>query len=242
MPAELARAAGLPRFATTTTGLDGKRCSERPFDEVSSRPASWDLPFALCWANAAAVVALGRQRVPHPPGPAPAARTTCATSGAMLSALADFGAARVDGKPLFIVYQAGCCPSLRRPLDIWRTEADRVDSPVWSTRSRSRPASTRAGTRRFVGFLELLGALPAAVQRGRRPGRGAWSTPGLNVYDLRRAGRRFPRVHLAGGPVPYETAFPPRQHARRGANGWVIHHASPAIYVVRSGWRGYRAA
>src|SRR5215472_10557960 len=103
--AELARTHGIHGFCYYHYWFQGKRLLGRPFEEVlaSGEP---DLPFCLCWANEP----WSRRWNGRPDDVLQAQEYSLADDQAhirwLLPALKDRRAIRIDGKPVFIVYQA----------------------------------------------------------------------------------------------------------------------------------------
>ncbi len=108
---------------------DGRRIIERPFDEVlrSGKP---DFPFCLAWANeswsgiwhGSPNTLLIEQRYPGP-------EDEEAHFNLVLPAFHDHRYVRVDGKPVFVVYNPHELPSTERFIDHWRRLAQRVGLP-----------------------------------------------------------------------------------------------------------------
>lgn len=116
--AQLAREAGIEGFCYWHYWFAGRRLLERPFDEVlqSGRP---DYPFCLGWANAswtgtwygAADRILVEQTYPG-------AHDHTAHFNALLPAFRDQRYIKVDGKPLFLVFQPSDID--RQTIDLWQ--------------------------------------------------------------------------------------------------------------------------
>lgn len=123
--AELARTHGIEAFVYWHYWFAGKRLLQRPFDEVleSGHP---DFPFALAWANATwsgvwygeTTRVLIEQTYP---GPADYDRHF----GDLLTAFHDPRQVRVDGKPLFVVFQPTELPDAGQFVDQWQDLARR---------------------------------------------------------------------------------------------------------------------
>ena len=121
--ADMARAFGIEAFCYYHYWFAGRRILERPFDEVlaSGEP---DFPFCLCWANGtwsgiwhgAADRILIEQTYP---GPEDYARHF----EAVLPAFRDSRYVRVDGEPLFVVFEPTQLPEPRRFVDQWKSLA-----------------------------------------------------------------------------------------------------------------------
>ena len=126
--AELAAAHGIHGFCYYHYWFSGRQLLERPFQEVlhTGEP---HLPFALCWANdpwsrrwdGREDELLVRQEY--------SADDDLAHVRALLPALADKRAIRIDGRPIFLVYRAQHLPDPRRTTDVWRSEITRAGLP-----------------------------------------------------------------------------------------------------------------
>jgi len=127
--AELARAAGIEGFCYWHYWFAGKRLLERPFQEVleSGQP---DFPFCLGWANetwtgiwhGAPRRILIEQTYPG--------RTDYERHfQALLPALCDPRYIRVEGKPLFLVYQPRKLPQPQQFIEQWQELASRNGLP-----------------------------------------------------------------------------------------------------------------
>src|SRR5438034_205774 len=123
--AALARDHGIYGFCYHHYWFNGRQLLSRPFQEVleSGRP---DLPFCLCWANEPWTRAWdgnsGEVLVPQEYSDADDRNHI----RWLLNAFADPRYIRVEGKPLFLVYQASRLPDLSRTTETWREEAIRA--------------------------------------------------------------------------------------------------------------------
>ena len=122
--ARLAREYGIYGFCYYHYWFQGKRLLERPFNEVleSRRP---DFPFCLCWANEAwtrrwdgreGEVLMQQQYSPE---------DDRRHMAALIPAFDDPRYIRIDGKPVFLVYQTRHLPDAAATSAIWREEARR---------------------------------------------------------------------------------------------------------------------
>jgi lipopolysaccharide biosynthesis protein len=123
--AELAREYGIHGFCYYHYWFNGRRILERPVNEIvqSGEP---DFPFCLCWANenwtrrwdgAEAEVLLEQHY---------GAADDLAHVRSLIPVFSDHRYIRVDGKPLFLVYQARALPEPCETTDLWRREAERA--------------------------------------------------------------------------------------------------------------------
>ncbi len=102
---------------------DGRRLLERPFEEVlaSGRP---DLPFCLCWANQTwSGIWHGepKRTLIEQTYPGPADHD--AHFAVLLRAFLDPRHLRVDGKPVFVIYEPYAIPDLAAVLERWQGAA-----------------------------------------------------------------------------------------------------------------------
>jgi hypothetical protein len=124
--ADLAREYGIEGFCYWHYWFAGKRLIERPFQEVLASGAP-DFPFCLAWANQSWTGIWhgepGRKLVEQTyPGDADFEEHF----NAVLPAFRDPRYIRVDGKPLFLVYDPQDLPDARKFTDLWRNLARRA--------------------------------------------------------------------------------------------------------------------
>jgi lipopolysaccharide biosynthesis protein len=127
--AQLARDHGIEAFCYFHYWFAGKRILERPFKEVltSGQP---DFPFCLCWANqtwtgiwhGAPDRILIEQTYPG-------MEDHRRHFESLLPAFSDRRYLRVDGKPLFVIYNPRKLPDSRRVTDLWRELATKSGFP-----------------------------------------------------------------------------------------------------------------
>jgi lipopolysaccharide biosynthesis protein len=237
--ADLARAHGIFGFCYYHYWFGGRRLLSRPFQQVldSGRP---DFPFCLCWANeswtrawdGASGEVLVRQEYSETDD-----RDHIRW---LLAAFADPRYVRVDGKPLFLVYQAGRLPNPNRTTDIWRTEAQRAGiGDLYLCRVENEAG---LGDPSLLGFDAAVDFQPDFGQLGR-PRRRSLVARGVRRLHVSNQAYRWHRIYdyrtivdrmLARSPVSYKR-FPcvtpgwdntPRRH--RG--GFVFHDPIPEEY------------
>ncbi len=131
--ANLARAAGLSGFCYYHYWFAGRRLLHRPFDEVlaSSEP---DFPFMLCWANenwtrawdGGAREVLLQQSYSD--------TDTRAHARHLAPAFDDPRYIRVEGRPVFAVYNTDALPDPRRWTDVFRETCLKDGSSPYLTR------------------------------------------------------------------------------------------------------------
>ena len=123
--AEMARSYGIHAFCYYHYWFEGRRLLERPFQEVLSS-GDPSLPFLLCWANHnwtrgwdGLSQELLVEQTYSPQDDLDHIRWLC-------EAFADHRYLRIDGRPVFLVFQSSRLPSSLRTTERWRTEAQRL--------------------------------------------------------------------------------------------------------------------
>ena len=126
--AELARAHGITGFCYYHYWFSGKQLLERPFEEVlaSGRP---DFPFCLCWANEPWSRRWDGQEQDVLQPQSYSEEDDRRHIAWLLPAFLDERAIRVDGKPLFLVYQGRELPDPARTVEIWQEAAREAGLP-----------------------------------------------------------------------------------------------------------------
>jgi glycosyltransferase involved in cell wall biosynthesis len=228
MQAELARAHGIHGFCYYHYWFEGKRLLERPFNDVlaSGRP---DFPFCLCWANEP-----WSRRWDGQPKDVLQAQNYSLDDDRLhidwlLPALGDSRAITIEGKPLFLVYQAKELPDPRRTTEIWRSAVERAGlKGIYLVAVETGWDAGWDAT--SVGFDAKLLFQPQFSLLRTVPRSKVCVPGGLEVYDYDRA---WP-ILAAPPAVPYRrygTVFPSWDNSpRRGAAGVAIHGATPASY------------
>lgn len=121
--AELARSYGIEAFCYYHYWFGGRQLLERPLQEVvaSGQP---DFPFCVCWANQTwSGVWHGAARRVLIEQTYPGREDHEEHFAALLPAFRDPRHFRVDGKPVFIIYEPRLLPGGRETLDLWRDMA-----------------------------------------------------------------------------------------------------------------------
>ena len=228
MQAELARAHGIHGFCYYHYWFGGKRLLERPFDEVLSSGQP-DFPFCLCWANEP-----WSRRWDGQPQDVLQPQTYSLDDDRrhiewLIPALRDRRAIRIEGKPVFLVYQVKELPDPRRTVDIWRTEVERAGLPgIYLIGVETGWDAAWDAT--AVGFDAKVLFQPQFSMLRTVP-RSMVSAPGsLEVYDYDAA---WP-ILANPEPVPYRrysSVFPSWDNSpRRGMAGLAVHNSTPASY------------
>ena len=151
--AELAREYGIAGFCYYHYWFGGRRILERPVDEIlkSSEP---DFPFCLCWANHSWNTAWQGTSNTLIEQVYPGLNDHAAHFDWLLQAFTDLRYLKVDGRPIFVIYEPDNIPDVRKVTDFWRDQAVKAGLPglhligvshrdeKWDPRSRGLDAST----------------------------------------------------------------------------------------------------
>lgn len=204
--AELAAAHGVHAFCYWHYWFAGRRMLDLPFGQVLESGAP-DFPFCLGWANQSwSTVWTGGSRVlveQTYPGPDDHARHF----DAVLPALRDPRAVRVDGRPLFFVYRPIDLPDAAGFAQQWRTLAECAGLPGLYLVGETKGGWSAAAS----GFDAELTVPLYAASRRRFTG---------------RVGSRIDRLRRRPFRVPYDSIAPPAH-----ASG-----PHPELPVVMSNW------
>lgn len=246
--AEMARAHGVGGFCYYHYWFDGKLLLERPFNEVleTGRP---DFPFCLCWANGnwnrrwdgrEQDVLMAQRYERYDPE---------RHLRWLSRAFADPRYVTVDGRPLFLVYDASSIPEPLRLVTGWREAAVRLGIPqpwlcgVMSPGNRMSPAEFRAagfdgatefyptGERPLTGVLDSgPGRTAVRVHRRVRQALGAFlpQRPLPAIHDYRALAAAAMR---SGVPSAFPCVMPGWDNTpRRGRRATVIQNDDAALY------------
>lgn len=127
--AELARAHGIEAFCYYHYWFGGRRIIERPFNEVLSSGEP-DFPFCLCWANQTwSGVWHGEPKKILIEQTYPGAEDHQQHFDTLLPAFTDPRYLKVDGKPVFMIYDPMDIPDLRATVALWREMAAAAGLP-----------------------------------------------------------------------------------------------------------------
>jgi len=226
--ASLAREYGIHGFCYYHYWFNGKRLLERPFEEVL-RSGDPDLPFCLCWANEPWSRRWDGMEHEVLQPQSYGEEDDLNHIHWLLPALSDPRAIRIEGSPVFIVYQGHRLPEPQRTIDVWRREVEKAGLPgiyliAVETGWDAGWDATEVGFDAKLLFQPQFSILRSAV-RIEIPGK-----PKLQVYDYESA---WP---VLASPEPvgyrrYESVFPSWDNtARQGENGTVIHGSTPEAY------------
>ena len=225
--AEMAEAYGIHGFCYYHYWFHGKRLLEKPFDAVlkSGDPS---FPFCLCWANEP----WSRRWDGRPHDVLQHQSYSTADDiehiRSLLPALTDPRAITIDGKPIFIVYQARDLPDPARTVDLWREEVERAGLPglylmTVETGWDAGWDATKLGFDAKILFQPQFSVLDKVPTLFVGP-------ETMRVYDYETA------VHALNDPEPapyrrYETVCARWDNsARTGANAVVLHRSTPEVY------------
>jgi Glycosyltransferase WbsX len=225
--AELAGAYGIHGFCYYHYWFHGKQLLEKPFNHVlkSGEP---NFPFCLCWANEP--WSRNWDGRPHDVLQHQSYSTADDIEHIrwLLPALADPRAITVDGKPVFIVYQARDLPDPARTVDIWRDEVDRAGLPgiylmTIETGWDAGWDATKVGFDAKILFQPQFSVLDQVPTLFVGP-------ETMKVYDYETAWRSL----VDGEPSSYrryETVCARWDNSpRTGAKGTVLHRSTPEGY------------
>jgi hypothetical protein len=225
--AEMAEAYGIHGFCYYHYWFHGKRLLEKPFDAVlkSGDPS---FPFCLCWANEP----WSRRWDGRPHDVLQHQSYSTADDVEhirwLLPALADSRAITIEGKPVFVIYQAQDLPDSARTVEIWREEVDRAGLPglylmTVETGWDAGWDATKAGFDAKILFQPQFSVLDQVPTLFVGP-------ETMRVYDYETAWRALADPE----PAPYkrfETVCARWDNApRQGANGVVLHRSTPEGY------------
>lgn len=127
--AELARSHGIHGFCYWHYWFAGKRLLERPFEEVL-RTGAPDFPFCLGWANHSwSRVWAGASNKLLIQQTYPGSEDHRAHFNALLPAFNDSRYIRIEGKPVFCIFDPKGIPNTKEALDYWRSLARAAGLP-----------------------------------------------------------------------------------------------------------------
>jgi lipopolysaccharide biosynthesis protein len=223
----MAQAYGIHGFCYYHYWFHGKRLLQKPFEQVleSGEPS---LPFCLCWANEP-----WSRRWDGRPHDVLQAQTYSTADDiehirSLLPALADQRAITIDGKAVFVIYQAQDLPDPARTVDIWREEVDRAGLPglyllTVETGWDAGWDATALGFDAKILFQPQFSVLDQVPTLFVGP-------ETMRVYDYETAWRALADPE----PAPYkrfETVCARWDNSpRQGANGVVLHRSTPEGY------------
>lgn len=241
--AELAREYGIEGFCYYHYWFGGRRILERPVNEILSSGEP-DLPFCLCWANhswsniwqGVADRMLIEQTYPGMDDHRRHFEW-------LLTAFHDPRYIRVDGKPMFLIYNPPDIPDVARVMDYWRQLAAQAGLPglhlvaVNYRGAQVDPADFGMDASTWQPLPPKSGHIPwryPALKARMRMAKGKYK---LTVLDYARIMSGLTR----GSPpqfTEYPTVLPNWDNTpRSGLNGLVLHGSTPELFktVLRRG-------
>ena len=228
--AQLAGAYGLHGFCYYHYWFGGKRLLDRPFAEVLSSGAP-DFPFCLCWANEP-----WSRRWDGTPRDVLQPQSYSDEDDLshirwLLPALADPRAIRIDGKPVFLVYQGRELPDPARTTDTWRAEVLRAGLEEGLYLIACETGWDAGWDATAAGFdAKLLFQPQFAILFGSGAQIPAGSKEGLRVYDYAKAWPVLANPD-AVSYRRYDTVCPGWDNsARAGDRAVVLHNSTPEAY------------
>jgi lipopolysaccharide biosynthesis protein len=228
--AALAREFGVSAFCYWHYWFGGTQLLQRPFAEVLTS-GSPDFPFCLGWANQTwSGVWHGAPRSVLIEQTYPGEHDHRAHFEAVLPAFTDPRYLRVDGRPLFYVYEPAELPDAQRFLDLWRSLAIDAGLPglffvgqTWSGR--------RSTSADFDGFMRDVVPSPA-IARWDVPRHVARAFGVPRVRSYRAFSESLP-LGIVDGPS-FPMVIPGWDNTpRSGARGVVLRGAEPAIFEAQ---------
>jgi lipopolysaccharide biosynthesis protein len=237
--AELAREFGIEAFCYYHYWFGGKRILERPFSEVlaSGQP---DYPFCLCWANQTWTgIWHGAPNRILIEQTYPGEHDHRAHFETLLPAFRDPRYVKVDGKPVFVIFQPAELPESAKVLQLWRTMATQAGLPGLHL----------VGTNLGVGRKPADFGLDASTT-ANLPARRPWVSRRTPIKWIRARYRDsigMPTVYqyhqiasqLIAPEVPgvedYPCLIPNWDNTpRSGKNGLVLHGSTPELFRIHA--------
>lgn len=226
--ADLAREAGISAFCYYHYWFGGRRLLSRPFDEVLATGEP-DFPFCLCWANEP-----WSRRWDGRDKDVLQQQTYSQEDDVdhirwLIPALSDRRALKIEGKPVFVVYQAKDLPQPARTADTWRREARKAGLPGLYLLSVE--TGWDAGwDATEVGFDAKILFQPQFSILQTVPPLDVSGPKSLRVFDYDDAWPVLSRPD----PVSYrryETVCVGWDNSPRAEErGWVLHNSTPEAY------------
>jgi lipopolysaccharide biosynthesis protein/glycosyltransferase involved in cell wall biosynthesis len=226
--ADMAREAGISAFCYYHYWFGGKRLLSRPFDEVLATGEP-DFPFCLCWANEPWSRRWDGRDQDVLQQQTYSEEDDLEHIRWLIPALSDRRALKVEGKPVFVVYQAKDLPDPARTADTWRREIRKAGLPGlhllsvetgWDAGWDATKVGFDAKILFQPNFSILQSVSPLEVS----------GPENLRVYDYEAAWPVLSRPD----PVSYrryETVCAGWDNSpRAGEGGWVLHNSSPEAY------------
>lgn len=234
--ADMARKYGVEGFCYYHYWFAGHRLLERPFNEVLISGAP-DFPFCLCWANQTWTgIWHGAPNRVLIEQTYPGMEDHHRHFATLLPAFCDKRYLKVDGMPLFVVYNPMDLPDSPRVLELWRSLAAKAGLPGLFLVAESR--SPEWDPKPFGYDAAVMIRLPS-----KRHEWVPWNHPIRKIKGKVHQWRGMPRVHqyeqvidsLVAEPMPGIENFPSvipnwDNTPRSGGNGLVFQGSTPELF------------
>jgi hypothetical protein len=236
--ADMARKYGVEAFCYYHYWFAGRQLLERPFNEVlaSGEP---DFPFCLCWANQTWTgIWHGTPNRILVEQTYPGMEDHRRHFEALLPAFCDKRYLKVDGKPLFAIYNPMELPDTPRVLELWRVLAEKAGLPgLYFVAERWLP---------FWYWDPKPQGYDAAVKVSLKPLRDnnvSWNQPAKKIKGMYHQWRGRPTVYpyehfidnltteKMEGIENFPCVIPNWDNTpRSGKNGLVLHESTPELF------------
>jgi len=237
--AELARKYGIEAFCYYHYWFAGRRILERPFDEVltSGKP---DFPFCLCWANASWTgVWYGAPDQVLIEQTYPGMEDHRKHFDYLLQAFRDSRYLRVEGKPVFIIFQPTELPDSPAVIELWQQLARKAGLPGLFILAIQHSSGKNPV---LPGFDGIIPSLLPPLRQNIKP-KHLWKNPLQNLKLLYQGIRKLPTIYhyenildkLIRTPLPgvedFPCIIPNWDNTPRSAHkGLVFHKSSPELF------------
>ncbi len=233
--AALAKEYGIEGFCYYHYWFGGRRILERPFNEVlnSGEP---DFPFCLCWANHSWSTVWQGTNDTLIEQTYPGWYDHAAHLDWLLKAFSDRRYIRVDGKPVFVIYNPDEIPDVSKLADFWRDRAIKAGLPglhlvgvshrneKWDPRDRGLDASTMQSLPKRNGRIPrrfLSTKLSLLLKRAKHE---------LSIYDYEEVLPDLLRSNDVEW-LDYPLVLPCWDNTpRSGMRGLVLHGSTPELF------------
>jgi len=233
--ASLAKDYGLYGFCYYHYWFNGRRMLEKPLNQVLDTGEP-DFPFCLCWANES----WKRNWDSKHDGYLISQQYSNDDDRAHIRHLlgkvfSDHRYIKIDGKPLFLIYQANAFPNIRRTIDLWREETRK--SPfenLYLCRVESLPGE--CGDPSSLGFDAAVDFQPdSPLRRKMHKLRKKFGLKGSfyinhKIYDYEKV-----MMNMTNRSTPLYKRFPGvtpmwDNSARRKQGANIFIHSTPTLY------------
>lgn len=237
--AELARSYGIEAFCYYHYWFAGRQVLERPFNEVLSSGQP-DFPFCLCWANQSWTgIWHGAPNRVLIEQTYPGMEDHRQHFDWLLRAFQDPRYFRVEGKPLFVVYNPDELPESKLVTDLWRDLAARAGLPGLFLVAEHRLPDWDPAARGFDAAVTVR--LPP--RRSTLASWATWKNPIRKLKYRLADWRKLPTIHQyehvidhmvvpsTPGIESYPCVVPNWDNTpRSGTNGMVLRGSTPELF------------